>query len=407
MIENQENQTLITDNDVTEMARSMGLEVIESPSTDGGNVTSNTVHSRNEEEDPATSLGSNGAYSEDNLRHARDRVEAAEIALNAHIEDLMRESPAITELTSEHIFTLDENLTATNVRNVDSSFWEDDITEEESAAVENTISDPNSAATTTDAVLEATVNPNIIPPISESVNTAESTIRFSGASWFEAAKSISVTLAGVGGIGSWTSLLLSRISTSIRLNLYDDDKVEVVNLAGQMFSSNQVGLYKVYAAQEVIRYFSGSYCNGAAFRITPTSNIYDKIVICGFDNMEARKLLYNKWKALAKSFSAAQQGEFLFIDGRMNAEEFQIFSIVGDDDYNMKRYEEEFLFSDAEVAPAVCSYKQTTYCASMIASFIVNSLVNFLSNQNLENMPRQVPFYINYDAQLMHLKLED
>ena len=174
-----------------------------------------------------------------------------------------------------------------------------------------------------------------------------------------------------------------------------------------MFSSNQVGLRKVYAAQEVIRYFSGSYCNAISNRITPTSNIYDKIVICGFDNMEARKLLYLKWKALAKSFSAAQQGEFLFIDGRMNAEEFQIFSITGDDDYNMKRYEEEFLFSDAEVAPAVCSYKQTTYCASMIASFMINSLVNFLSNQNLENMPRQVPFYINYDAQLMHLKLED
>lgn len=399
-----ENQTLITDNDVNEMARSMGLEVIESPSTDGGNATSLPDYRINGEEDPVTSLGSNVENSEDNLRHARERAEAS---LNGHIEALMQESPAITELTSEHIFTLDENLTATNVENVDLSFWEDAITEEESAAVESTMSDPNSIPTTTDAVLEATVNPNLIPPISESVNTAESTVRFSGASWFEAAKGISVTLAGVGGIGSWTSLLLSRISTSIRINLYDDDKVEVVNLAGQMFSSNQVGLYKVYAAQEVIRYFSGSYCNASTFRITPTSNIYDKIVICGFDNMEARKILYNKWKALAKSFSAAQQGEFLFIDGRMNAEEFQIFSIIGDDDYNMKRYEEEFLFSDAEVAPAVCSYKQTTYCASMIASFIVNSLVNFLSNQNLENMPRQVPFYINYDAQLMHLKLED
>lgn len=399
-----ENQTLITDNDVNEMARSMGLEVIESPSTDGGTVTSLPVYSINGEEDPVTSLGSNVENSEDNLRHARERAEAS---LNGHIEALMQESPAITELTSEHIFTLDENLTATNVENVDISFWEDAITEEESAAVESTMPDPNSIPTTTDAVLEATVNPNLIPPISESVNTAESTVRFSGASWFEAAKGISVTLAGVGGIGSWTSLLLSRISTSIRLNLYDDDKVEVVNLAGQMFSSNQVGLYKVYAAQEVIRYFSGSYCNASTFRITPTSNIYDKIVICGFDNMEARKLLYNKWKARAKSFPTSEQGEFLFIDGRMNAEEFQIFSIVGDDDYNMKRYEEEFLFSDAEVAPAVCSYKQTTYCASMIASFIVNSLVNFLSNQNLENMPRQVPFYINYDAQLMHLKLED
>ena len=394
-----ENQTLITDSDVNEMARSMGLEVIESPSTDGESSTLDPGDSISGTEALENILVENRPVLEAPIRYSRDRVEAAEIALNAHIEELMRESPAITELTSEHITLLDENLTATNVKPGN--------TEEEGTAVENTIPDPNSAPTTTDELLEATVNPNIIPPISESVNTAESTVRFSGASWFEAAKSVSATIAGVGGIGSWTSLLLSRISTSIRVNLYDDDKVEVVNLAGQMFSSNQVGLYKVYAAQEVIRYFSGSYCNAAPYRIASTTSIYDNIVICGFDNMEARKILYRLWKARAKSFPVAEQGEFLFIDGRMNAEEFQIFSITGDDDYNMKRYEEEFLFSDAEVAPAVCSYKQTTYCASMIASFMINSLVNFLSNQNLENMPRQVPFYINYDAQLMHLKLED
>ena len=399
MIENQDNQTLITDSDVTEMARSMGLEVIESPSTDGDNVTSLPVYSINVAGAPVNSLEEDVVYSENNISQTRESVESN---LNGYIERLMQESPAITELTSEHIID-----TVLHREDDEVPFENTDTEIEESAAVESSMPDPNSTTTPTGGLLETTVNPNIIPPISESVNTAESTIRFSGASWFEAAKGISVTLAGVGGIGSWTSLLLSRISTSIRINLYDDDKVEVVNLAGQMFSSNQVGLYKVYAAQEVIRHFSGTYCNASTFRITPTSNIYDKIIICGFDNMEARKLLYSKWKALAKSFSTAQQGEFLFIDGRMNAEEFQIFSITGDDDYNMKRYEEEFLFSDAEVAPAVCSYKQTTYCASMIASFIINSLVNFLSNQNLENMPRQVPFYINYDAQLMHLKLED
>ena len=399
MIENQENQTLITDSDVTEMARSMGLEVIESPSTDGGTVTPMPGYSINEEGVPVNSFWEDAVDSENNISPTRESVESN---LNGYIERLMQESPAITELTSEHIID-----TVLHREDDEVPFENTDTEIEESAGVESTTPDSYFAPINTDAVLEATVNPNLIPPISESVNTAESTVRFSGASWFEAAKSISVTLAGVGGIGSWTSLLLSRISTSIRINLHDDDKVEVVNLAGQMFSSNQVGLYKVYAAQEVIRYFSSSYCNASNFRISTTSNIYDKIVICGFDNMGARKLLYNKWKEKAKNCPPAEQGEFLFIDGRMNAEEFQIFSIVGDDDYNMKRYEEEFLFSDAEVAPAVCSYKQTTYCASMIASFIVNSLVNFLSNQNLENMPRQVPFYINYDAQLMHLKLED
>ena len=224
-----ENQTLITDNDVNEMARSMGLEVIESPSTDGGNVTSMPVYPINGEETPVDSVEGNVEASEDDISQIRERVE--------------------------------------NVENTENPFWVNDIIEE-SAADEDSTLDPNSAPTTTDELLEATVNPNIIPPISESVNTAESTVRFSGASWFEAAKGVTATIAGVGGIGSWTSLLLSRISTSIRINLYDDDKVEVVNLAGQMFSSNQVGHYKVYAAQEVIRYFSGSYCNAIPYRIT-------------------------------------------------------------------------------------------------------------------------------------------
>lgn len=390
MIENQINQTLITDNDVTEMARSMGLEVNIGLTTDDGASTSN-LSSVSGTEELENILVESRPVLEDPFRHARER----------------QESPAITELTSEHLLAGTGMLASTQLENEEVPFENTAIEIEESEAVEDETLDPNSAATPTDELLEATVNPNIIPPISESVNTAESTVRFSGASWFEAAKSVSATIAGVGGIGSWTSLLLSRISNNVRITLYDDDNVEVVNLAGQMFSSNQVGLRKVYAAQEVIRYFSGSYCNAVPHRITPTTSIYDKIVICGFDNMEARKTLYHKWKENAKSFPVAEQGEFLFIDGRMNAEEFQIFSIIGDDDYNMKRYEEEFLFSDAEVAPAVCSYKQTTYCASMIASFMINSLVNFLSNQNLENMPRQVPFYINYDAQLMHLKLED
>lgn len=378
-----ENQTLITDNDVNEMARSMGLEVIESPSTDGDNATSNPVDSISGEDAPVDIVEGNVEASEDNISHARDRMEEAATAL----EELLQESYPTIESTSEQLLAGDGVLAYTEI--------------EESAAVENTMPDPN------DELLEDTVNPNIIPPISESVNTAESTIRFSGASWFEAASRVRATIAGVGGIGSWTSLLLSRISKTIQITLYDDDSVEAVNLAGQMFSSNQVSLRKVYAAQEVIRYFSSTYCNVVPHRITNTTNIYDKIVICGFDNMEARKILYHIWKAMATNDSTAHQGEYLFIDGRMNAEEFQIFSIIGNDDYNMKRYEEEFLFSDDEVAPAVCSYKQTTYCASMIASFIINSLVNFLSNQNLENMPRQVPFYINYDALLMHLKLED
>ena len=75
-----ENQTLITDSDVNEMARSMGLEVIESPSTDGGTFTSMPVYRINGEEAPVNIVGVNVAASEDNISHDRDIIEEAEIA---------------------------------------------------------------------------------------------------------------------------------------------------------------------------------------------------------------------------------------------------------------------------------------------------------------------------------------
>src|SRR5574344_945227 len=99
MIENQENQTLITDSNVTEMARSMGLEVFESPSTDGGTVTPMPVYSINGGEAPVSNLEGDVVDLENNISPTRERVESN---LDGYIERLMQESPAITELTSEH-----------------------------------------------------------------------------------------------------------------------------------------------------------------------------------------------------------------------------------------------------------------------------------------------------------------
>ena len=81
MIENQINQTLITDSDVTEMARSMGLEVNIGPTTDGTTSTSN-LSSISGTEELENILVENSPVLEE---PSRDRVEAAEITLNQHI----------------------------------------------------------------------------------------------------------------------------------------------------------------------------------------------------------------------------------------------------------------------------------------------------------------------------------
>jgi pyoverdine/dityrosine biosynthesis protein Dit1 len=92
----------------------------------------------------------------------------------------------------------------------------------------------------------------------------------------------------------------------------------------------------------------------------------------------------------------------LFIDGRLNAEKFQVISITGEDYYNMKKYIKEFLFADTAVTDALCSYKQTTYCAAMIASLMCNVFVNFMCNSDA----RPVIFFQEYDAEIMSLKQE-
>jgi uncharacterized protein YfaT (DUF1175 family) len=72
----------------------------------------------------------------------------------------------------------------------------------------------------------------------------------------------------------------------------------------------------------------------------------------------------------------------------------------------MQRYEEEFLFSDREADATICSMKQTTYLASMIASIISNLFINFVANSTNPALPYDLPFFTQYDAQNMIFKTE-
>lgn len=182
----------------------------------------------------------------------------------------------------------------------------------------------------------------------------------------------------------------------------DNDIVELANMSGQLYKVADIGKLKVDALSDTLKEFSSYYGTMAmGMPFTEESEAYN-IMICGFDNMAARKLYFSKWVELVKNKPIEERHKCLFIDGRLNAEKFQILSITGDDYYGMKRYAKEFLFDDSEVEEAVCSFKQTTYCAAMIASFMCNTLVNFLCR----SISRPVLFFQEYDAEFMTLKQE-
>ena len=244
-----------------------------------------------------------------------------------------------------------------------------------------------------------------IPTNSATLLVDEATSRFSSAIWYENIQKKTVILAGVGGIGSYVGFLLARMKPA-SMFIYDNDTVEAVNMSGQLYGQSDLGRPKVSALAEMIRNYAG-YSSVFAIneRFTNESEASD-IMICGFDNMEARKLFFDKWAAHVASKPAEERANCLYIDGRLAAEEFQILCIKGDDDFNINRYANEFLFSDAEADETVCSYKQTTFCANMIASYMVNLFVNFCANQCSPLIDRDLPFLTTYNAETMYLKTE-
>ena len=139
-------------------------------------------------------------------------------------------------------------------------------------------------------------------------------------------------------------------------------------------------------------------------RFTEASEATD-IMICGFDNMEARHIFFDKWLDHVNSLSNDDKGKCLFIDGRLAAENFQVLCMKGDDVFNIRKYRNSFLFSDSEADETICSYKQTSFMANMIASIMVNLFVNFCANECDPLVPRDLPFYTEYTAETMYFKV--
>lgn len=201
--------------------------------------------------------------------------------------------------------------------------------------------------------------------------------------------------------------MLGRLKPQ-RLIIYDPDRVETVNMSGQLYGQGDVGKFKSVALAIMVKNYA-NYSNIVTLtnRFEANSEPTD-IMICGFDNMEARRTFYESWKQRVLSYSADSDNrkKCLFIDGRLAAEEFQVLSIQGDDERAMAEYENKWLFSDAEAEETICSYKQTTFMANMIASVMVNIFVNFIANQCGPIIDRDVPFFISYDASTMFTKVE-
>lgn len=242
-----------------------------------------------------------------------------------------------------------------------------------------------------------------IPYNSPTLLLNNATSRFSGTEWYNEIQKQRIIIAGIGGIGSNCVYQLARMNPAA-LFMYDDDIVEQANMSGQLYCQDNIGKAKVDAMADMIKSY------------TTMRNIYaikDKfkadseagdVMICGFDNMEARRIFFMAWNNHVMAKPEEERKKCLYLDGRLSINTLQVFCITGDNDWAMAEYADKYLFTDAEAEETQCSLKQTTYLACMIGSFIVNLFTNWTANLLNPIIPYDLPFFTEYDAQNMIFK---
>lgn len=121
---------------------------------------------------------------------------------------------------------------------------------------------------------------------------------------------IPIHVVGVGGIGSWTTLLLAKMGCP-DIHVYDMDEVEDHNVASQFYASEDLGKLKVQAIIENVGWMSD--IEPVAHEATEKS-ILKGIVIMAVDSMQARWDIYE----------AIKDKDVYIIDGRMGGLQLEL-----------------------------------------------------------------------------------
>lgn len=194
-----------------------------------------------------------------------------------------------------------------------------------------------------------------------------------------------VTVIGVGGIGSPTALLLLKMGVP-SLVLYDNDDIEPHNLPNQLYRTQDIGARKVdalnailsaYKTEEQTIHARPSLYGGS---ITP-------LIVSGVDSMASRADIWGKIKD--------SEDWKLYIDARMGGELLRIYTVRNTPE--SRAVYEATLYDDSEAEEAPCTEKAILYNTFACASIIGAQVKRYYME---EETPNQIIFDIKNNLYL-------
>jgi molybdopterin/thiamine biosynthesis adenylyltransferase len=188
------------------------------------------------------------------------------------------------------------------------------------------------------------------------------------------ASDLSITLIGVGGIGSPTALVLEKMGVGW-LTFYDDDDVDDVNIATQLHKLSDIGRPKVYGLEDTLLEF------GDATSLTPMlervgdEGVKDTIIVSAVDSITTRQRI---WEVIACKY---------YIDARMAAEELHIFTVDMDDPESVAAYENKLMsLEEGDIPDLPCTSKATIYTGFVAAGMIGSTVRKLITGQEVPQL---------------------
>ncbi len=219
--------------------------------------------------------------------------------------------------------------------------------------------------------------------------------RFESAEWYDLAKEQDVLIIGLGGIGSWLALFLSRIGCNIYG--FDMDTVEDHNIGGQFFSLADIGQEKTTSTLDKVKLFSnGTFSSEGKY---DKDSLDHHIVFCCADDMNIRKLAFEKWLEFSKDCSSDVAP--IFFDGRMQMEYSEVYCSLSDSSM-IEKYRES-LFNNEDTPDLPCNAKATTHVGAKTASIMTEIFINHIVNCKEKDSIRTIPYLVINDPRMLIL----
>lgn len=174
---------------------------------------------------------------------------------------------------------------------------------------------------------------------------------------------------GVGSVGSFLALNLAKLGFS-EITAYDFDKVSIENIPNQFYKISNIGQFKVDALKDIIKEFADidiipvnvELNESNANEILSSRLSINSLIILAFDNLEARRLIFNQVKGLPNKL----------IDIRAGGLGYSIQVVELSSEEECKDYEESL---NKETVDLPCGMQSIIFTLSSIASEVSQIIV--------------------------------